>query len=90
MENPAPRSVIENLMRCPLCGAINAAINSECFCCSWQGEFDHEPERIKEGLADLLVSCPELNDVIDGPRPRRYGALAKMRTFFLRLFWPSV
>jgi hypothetical protein len=90
MENREPRrSVIDNLMRCPLCGAINAATNLECFCCTWQGTFDHEPERIQEGLADLLTYCPELEDMIGPNATAPEGTVRRFKALLTRLFWPT-
>jgi hypothetical protein len=62
------RLAAESLKRCPLCGAVNARANGECFVCRWAGGFDHNPEHVEEGLTELLTRCPELADVmIDAP-----------------------
>ncbi|HSI73816.1 MAG TPA: hypothetical protein VK934_11635 [Fimbriimonas sp.] len=53
-----------SLMRCPLCGAINAVSNDECFVCRWGGVFDHDPNAVDEGLGLLLNNCPELVDAM--------------------------
>lgn len=90
MENLEPgRSVIENLMRCPLCGAINAATNAECFCCAWQGQFDHDEEAIQAGIDDLLTYCPELEDMVGFDHTSRPGVLRRFRAFLTKLFWPD-
>ncbi len=52
--------VLENLKRCPLCGAVNAMENHECFACSWHGEFDHDSLAVEDGLIEMLGQCPEL------------------------------
>ena len=51
---------IANLKRCPLCGAVNAHLNAECFACGWYGKFDRDPESVEEGLQILMDRCPEL------------------------------
>lgn len=52
--------VLENLKRCPLCGAVNAMDNHECFACSWYGEFEHDSMAVENGLIEMLGQCPEL------------------------------
>jgi hypothetical protein len=90
MENSKPsRSVVENLMCCPLCGAINATSNSECFCCTWQGVFEHEPEKIQESLADMLTYCPELENIIGPNATAPEGTVARLKELLIRLFWPT-
>ena len=49
-----------NLKRCPLCGAVNANRNAECFACGWYGRFDSDAETVEEGLNLLIDRCPEL------------------------------
>lgn len=68
------RLAAESLKCCPLCGAVNAMTNLECFVCRWHGEFDHDPYRVEEGLGELLSQCPELVDAmlktpVRKPRP---------------------
>ena len=58
------RLAAESLKRCPLCGAVNARTNGECFVCRWAGGFDHNPSHVEEGLNELLTRCPELADAI--------------------------
>jgi hypothetical protein len=58
------RLAAESLKRCPLCGAVNALTNGECFVCRWAGSFDHDPEHVEEGLSELLIRCPELADAM--------------------------
>ena len=66
------RLAIDSLKCCPLCGAVNAAQNHECFVCRWQGRFDRDPERIENGLNDLLDRCPELIEImLETPPPAR-------------------
>lgn len=48
------------LKRCPLCGAVNALTNDECFICRWHGEFDTRPAEIEQGVHQLFDRCPEL------------------------------
>lgn len=49
-----------NLKRCPLCGAVNAHQNDDCFACGWYGAFDRDPDTVEEGLNLLIDRCPEL------------------------------
>lgn len=58
------RVAAENLKLCPLCGAVNAKLNGECFVCCWQGEFEHDADLIEAGVHELLDQCPELLDVM--------------------------
>jgi hypothetical protein len=84
------RLAVENLKACPLCGAVNAVQNNECFVCRWRGEFDHDSETIEEGVFALLDRCPELVDVIlEAPAPRP-GLLQHVRNFFGGLFRKNI
>jgi hypothetical protein len=59
-----------DLKRCPLCGTINAASNSECVTCCWHGEFEKDPETIEEGLYEMMLRCPELAEaLLERPEP---------------------
>jgi hypothetical protein len=78
---------LANLKRCPLCGAVNAHLNHECFACGWYGKFDHDPESVEEGLQLLMDRCPELAT----PVPitvRRPGLLGWLSGLVSRI-WPS-
>lgn len=80
------RRAAESLMRCPLCGAINAMTNEECFVCTWHGEFDHDPHRVEAGLDELLIQCPELMDAMmepPAPAPTRF---MRFRTLCARMW----
>ncbi len=57
-----------NLKRCPLCNALNAQANGDCFVCGWHGEFDHDPFRIEESLIRLIYQCPDMQ-VESAPEP---------------------
>lgn len=81
------RLAVESLKRCPLCGAINAASNEECFVCTWSGSFEHEAEDIHEGLSQLLDACPELEEVILEHEGTNQSRAARLKTFLRRLFW---
>ena len=59
-DNERRQFALANLKRCPLCGAVNAHLNHECFACGWYGKFDHDPESVEEGLQMLMDRCPEL------------------------------
>ena len=72
-----------NLMRCPLCGAVNSNGNAECFVCSWAGAFEHETVAIEEGLADMMGQCPELLETLElDPEPE----MSRVQQFINRLF----
>jgi hypothetical protein len=70
-----------NLKRCPLCGAVNAQQNGECFACGWFGQFDQDPEVVEEGLNLLIDRCPELANAtsFNIPRPSLWD---RIRAFF--------
>ena len=38
---------------CNACGSLNHIENTSCTNCSWEGNFDHDPERIFGILADI-------------------------------------
>lgn len=72
-----------NLKRCPLCGAVNAHQNHECFACGWHGQFDRDPETVEEGLNLLIDRCPELaNATTFGKEKPSFWD--KIRAFFRR------
>src|SRR5437868_10169769 len=61
-----------SLKRCPLCGAVNAVANAECFVCCWRGDFERDPDSVDEGLGELLIRCPELMEAMIGePEPKK-------------------
>jgi hypothetical protein len=78
----------ENLKRCPLCGAVNAATNGECFVCRWHGEFEREPAIIEQGINELIAHSPELDEALNQcdwvPQPQA----ARLRAFLRKIFWP--
>jgi len=87
------RRAAEALKRCPLCDAINAMSNEECFVCTWHGEFNHDPDNVEAGLGELLDRCPELADammtpVADSQENARMGRWSvfcgALRSFFSR------
>lgn len=79
------RLAAANLKRCPLCGAVNAVVNQECFICRWHGAFYRNPAEIEEGLAQLLDHCPELVDVLgDVCPPPRPSTWQRLTMFFHR------
>lgn len=61
------RLAADNLKRCPLCGALNSELNSECFVCCWHGTFERDPDVVQAGLTELLDRCPELKGTLDLP-----------------------
>ncbi len=72
-----------NLKRCPLCGAVNAHQNDECFACGWYGKFDRDPETVEEGLNLLIDRCPELANTTTF-RPPKPTWWEKICAFFQR------
>ncbi len=88
-KNESRRSVIDNLMRCPLCGAINVASNEECFSCTWRGQFDHEPECIQEGIAALLWQGVEPRPLAAWKEAPLKGITGRFKELLARLFWPQ-
>lgn len=76
----------EALKRCPLCGAINARTNGECYVCLWHGTFDHDPARVEAGLEELLVVCPELADALI-ETPTEEMVRIQPNASFLSKFW---
>lgn len=87
--NPAGVWVGENLKRCPLCGAVNAATNSECFVCRWHGEFDHELHSIEQGLHELVARSPELEQAIQESDWIPLSQSERLRAFLRKIFWPT-
>ena len=68
-----------NLKRCPLCGAVNANKNSECFACGWYGRFDCDAETVEEGLNLLIDRCPELaENVRPAARPTLWDRIVNL------------
>ncbi|MCX7798956.1 MAG: hypothetical protein N2109_01275 [Fimbriimonadales bacterium] len=65
---PVRTLAAEHLKRCPLCGALNAIPNGECFVCRWHGAFDHDAERIERSLNELVERCPELASAMSRAR----------------------
>jgi len=85
------RRAAEALKRCPLCDAINARSNEECFVCNWHGAFDHDPVHVEAGLDELLDRCPELaNAMMEPPEeqvpPARFSAWNVLCGAFRRFF----
>jgi hypothetical protein len=67
LDTPRRRLAVESLKCCPVCGAVNARLNGECFVCRWHGKFDNDPVRIAQGVQDLIVRCPDLAEAILAP-----------------------
>ncbi len=74
-----------NLKRCPLCGAVNAHQNHECFACGWYGAFDRDPDTVEEGLNLLIDRCPELANTTNFSRKPK-GFWQRIQAFFRRPF----
>jgi len=79
------RLAAESLKRCPLCGAINAKANGECFVCRWYGGFDHDPAQVEAGLSELLTRCPELADAMADTPVRVNRIRGWFRRFLLKI-----
>ena len=73
-----------HLKRCPLCGAVNAVVNCECFVCRWSGTFQTDPEAVDEGLGELLNRCPELADAMMHEPAREPSLWQRVVKFFSR------
>lgn len=67
------RSVQRDLKKCPLCEAINAVGNAECFVCSWHGEFVLDEQEISKGLDELMGRYPELLESACEDTSRRFS-----------------
>ncbi|MEZ0326929.1 MAG: hypothetical protein ACAH95_13600 [Fimbriimonas sp.] len=73
-----------SLKRCPLCGAVNAVANDECFVCRWHGEFQCDPNSVDEGLGLLLENCPELMDAMMAEPAKPPTIFERVKAFFIR------
>ncbi len=79
-----------SLKRCPLCEAVNALANDECFVCRWHGEFQRDPNSVDEGLGLLLQNCPELMDAMIAEPATPPTFFERIKLFFdLRRFRKS-
>jgi len=67
-----------SLKCCPLCGAVNALTNHECFVCRWSGLFDHDATVIESALSELVIKCPELVESIVLSTPRKRTVLIRL------------
>jgi len=77
------RLAVANLKRCPLCGAVNAQQNQDCFACGWHGQFDRDPDTVEEGLNQLIDRCPELANAANFT-PKKPTLWQKIRAIFRR------
>lgn len=79
-----------DLKICDLCGALNLAVNNECFVCGWHGRFEKRPEyvriametlRLRHGRLELhwLTNIHTYRQTV-APSP-----LARLRRLFLRI-----
>ena len=75
---------VQTLKCCPLCRAVNAMGNPECFSCGWAGRFDHDSDSIHAGLNALIERCPELKIALEKEQPK--GALEKLKRILRPLF----
>jgi hypothetical protein len=82
------RFAVETLKVCPLCGAVNAHTNGECFVCCWAGQFDFDPTHIAEGLDTLLQRCPELaSAILETPRRTTGSLLTRFFRWVTGQYW---
>lgn|GEM_PF-1445237 len=79
------RLALKTLKSCPLCDAINAIHNDECFMCGWHGTFDHDPATVEAGLNELLRLCPELEDAFIEGLPAENPLKSKIRMLWARV-----
>ena len=81
----ARKRAVKDLKRCPLCGAINAHENAECFVCAWRGNFTTDPESVEQGLDELFDRCPELFDAMFEPSMPRVTLGTRIGAFLCRI-----
>lgn len=74
----------KNLKSCPVCSAVNAKQNAECFVCGWSGRFDEDQESIERGLSDLIDRCPEIAEILIDRQVRRVGIVERVIRLFRR------
>ena len=84
------RRAAEHLKSCPLCGAINATENFECFACRWAGQFDQDAETVQCGLDELISRCPELAEALTHPPKRALEPFTTLRIWLTGLFRPHL
>ncbi len=79
------RLAVQEFKLCPLCRAVNLLDNEICFCCHWEGRFDHDPDHIESALYDMVYRCPELLAILveDEPSPKP-GFFERVWSFFAR------
>lgn len=65
--HPPQRLAVESFKVCPLCGALNALEQRECFVCRWSGEFVHDVGRVERALENLVFECPKLVAALEKP-----------------------
>lgn len=79
------RLAVDEFKLCPLCRAVNLLDNDECFCCLWEGRFDHDPDHIETALYDMVYRCPELLAILIEDEPTRApGFFERIWGFFAR------
>jgi hypothetical protein len=80
------RLAVEEFKLCPLCRAVNLLENENCFCCNWEGRFDHDPDHIESALYEMVYRCPELLAILIEDEPNvRPGFFERVWSFFSRL-----
>ncbi len=77
LDSTTLRSATQHLKACPLCNALNASANRECFVCRWSGHFDHSEETIEAGLFALFSTCPDLWDLVSASLPEARPPMRK-------------
>lgn len=79
------RLAVEQFKLCPLCRAVNLVENGTCFCCEWEGRFDHDLDHIESALYEMVYRCPELLAILVEEEPTtRPGIFERIWDFFAR------
>jgi hypothetical protein len=84
------RLAADNLKCCPVCDAVNAITNGECFVCRWSGAFEHDPARITSAVEELLVRCPELVEAMSEPAAPQPNLVTRVANWFRARFRRSL
>jgi hypothetical protein len=80
------RLAVGEFKLCPLCRAVNLLDNEVCFCCQWEGRFDHDANHIESALYEMIYRCPELLGILVEDEPvERPGFFERVWSFFGRL-----
>jgi hypothetical protein len=76
-----------DLKICDLCGALNLAVNKECFICRWRGHFERRPEVVTLAMELLERKHGSLEPALISNSLSGYtSARPPLRTRILHLF----